>query len=202
MFLLFDRARAFAWYQYGEFHSNYGDKEKALRGYRNAADIKSDNVNYLVSLGHYAAEVFLDIDLSFSSLRQAYEVDPKNDLVALNYIEALITKSRYDEAYELSERVLERTQLLRFFICARFFSMCSRCLGDISEKKKRSEIRSFLGIMQETSYVELGWGFQNLRHHVNGAGISKKTKSLLGAVMDCMERKSSIEELTKLANYQ
>lgn len=200
VFPLLDRVRASVWYYYGEFHSEYGNEEEALRGFQNAVDIEPDNVDYLISLGHYASEVLLNIDLSFSSLKRAYEIDPKNDLNTLNYVEALITKNRYDQAYELSERVLERTQVLKFFINAKFFSMCSQCLKDISEEKTRDEIMSFARILQETNHIKLGWSFKNLRYHINKTSISHKTKSLLNTVMDCMERKSSIEELNKFTH--
>lgn len=192
---------AIIWANYSEFYTRVEiyDERKVLIGIQNALNIEPDNPRYLTYIGHIMGEYLHDVDQSFEYLKKAYLLEPENELSKLNYVEALITKERFEDANNLAREILQESSDLHHICLSKFFSFCSSCLIDNSLEDKRDESGFLFSIFQETNERGQDWIFNKLLNFLLvSKDIDLRVIKFLTEIIAYFDENITLEELLKI----
>lgn len=177
--------------------SNLGDLEKATEYFDKVIALDPKSSIYWTNSGHFFGEINLDFEKGFKCLKKAYEINPKNTTVILNYAEALNTVGEYDEAYQISTKCWKESSEIDHICNAQVIRISSLFLKSRKEeglKEIHRLIELYKGLPEAP---ETGWIYEKISKYLQDTLSDTKDKRLLSALFDLRKKKITVGDFEK-----
>lgn len=185
-------------YLLAESLSQVGDLKKASENFEKVIEANPKNSLLWGSCGHFFGEINLDFKKSFTCMKKAYEIDPKDVVIILNYAEALNTIGEYDEAYQLSTKCWKETNEVNRKCNAQIIRIVSLFLKAQKEEGLR-EIQRLLNFLKGLPEIpQINWVYNKIRKYLLDTLADTSDKKLLSALFDLVKKKIALDDFEKI----
>lgn len=134
---------AFMYNLKGLAYKEIDDYQNSAKFYVKASDLEQKNSNYATLAGHILGEFLFDFENSYIYLERAYQNNPNDSVTLLNYAEGLASVKKYQEAYNIADKLWNTSRDIYIIMSAQFIRAYTLyLLGKTKEANK--EIKAFV----------------------------------------------------------